>query len=409
MRHPSRRPLRLDTSSARALALEAQGFGAVRYASDPPGAIEALGLVQIDAVARVQRSQYLVLFSRCGTIDPAGIDRLLDPDRRMFEQWLHAACLAPIADYSWLAPIIEERRVGPLRYGHRRTMGDDAERLMAEMRACLETRGPVLASQHEWNRKHQDGWWRRGIARAALDALLYLGEAAIVGRRRFEPVYDLVDRVIPAEHRAPAAQAVESRRWVARRSIECLGVGTVADIADYYRQPIALTRRAVHDLLLRGDVVELAVDGWKNSGYTLAKTLEAGLPDGSTADGCTLLSPFDNLIWTRERVRRLFTFDYANAMYRPAGHSARAAGYYVMPILDRGDLVGRVDARVERSSLTFVVERLTIEAPSRQTRASAARIGRAITELAAFTGCTSVRAVVVEPFRLAGALQKEWC
>lgn len=408
MTDPSRRVPHLPVSSARALALDAQGFGAVRYPGDPDGAIEALGVVQLDAIARVRRSQYLVFFSRCGSVEPAEIDRLLDPEHRVFEQWLHAASLAPIADYRWLAPIIEERRLGPLRYGHRRALGDGAERLMEEMRNCLETQGPVVASEHGSIGERRDAWWRRGTARAALDALLYLGEAAVVGRRRFEPIYDLVDRVIPAEQRAFAADAVECRRWVARRSIGCLGVGTMGDIADYYRQPMATTRRAVHELVLQGEVVELAVDGWLGPGYTLVKSLEVGMPDGRDADSCTLLSPFDNLIWTRDRVRRLFEFEYANAMYRPSGHPARTDGYYVMPVLDRGELVGRVDARVDRSSLTFVAERLTIEALSRQTMAAATRIGRAIAEVATFAGCTSMRLVVAEPAHLTGALLKGW-
>jgi uncharacterized protein len=406
----SGRPHRVSSQLARALALEGQGFGAQPLGVDLIDVIARLGIVQLDAITTVSRSHYLVLLSRCGPFDMAAVDGLLDPQRRVFEQWLHAACLAPVADYGQLGSIIADRVNGPLRYGHRRALGGAAESVIAELRRRLEADGPIAASQLSGNGGRRTEWWSRGVDRAALDALLFLGEAAVVRRRpNFEPVYDLAERVIPVEHRRSCLDLDESRRWIVRRAVDCLGVATATDIADYYRRPLSETKKSIADLVAKGDLIMVDVEDWPQPAFVSNKTLEQpGSVTRQAARRTTLLSPFDNLIWTRDRVLRLFGFRYSNNMYKTARDSSRADGYYVMPILDRGELVGRIDPKVDRRTRTLVVRSVRIEQPSRRTAAAVARIGTAVSELASFAECTSLRLGTVDPPELAGTLSRSW-
>lgn len=342
----------LSAAEARRAALAAQGFADPRPTGRPgPRAlrrvIDRIGLVQIDSVNVLVRSHYLPLFSRLGGYPTDQLERAAyRPPRQLFEYWAHEASLVPVE----VQPLLRWRMAGAhlTAWGGMRQIAAEKPELVAKVQAIVAERGPITASELEaesGSRAPRSGpWWDWRESKLALEYLFWAGEVTAADRRNFERRYDLTERVLPPEVIAtPTPDPLTAYRELIRISARALGVATEPDLRDYFRLTPQQSKPAVAELVEEGALIPVRVEGWREVGYLAAG---ARLPRrvGATA----LLSPFDSLVWFRPRTERLFGFRYRLEIYTPAPR--RVYGYYVLPFLFRGQLVGRVDLKADRAA-----------------------------------------------------------
>ena len=390
--------IRLSQPAARALMLAAQGLDRrPRRRATRAGVLDAIrrmGALQIDTISVVARSPYLVLWSRLGDYRPEWLDELL-AEGKLFEYWAHEACFLPVEDY----PLFRHRMLDPSWAGWRGSHGmlerhpESAARLLALVRE----RGPVRSSDFE--RLQKGGtWWDWKPEKRMLESLFTAGELMIRRRDRFQRIYELRERVLPSwsDDQLPPADAVD--RALALKAVRALGVSKAKWVADYYRTSKTATRLLPARLAEDGELREVAVDGWKEPGYVHPDHLPAAR---AAAEGrlkptlTTLLSPFDPLVWDRVRASELFGFDYRLECYTPAPR--RVYGYYVLPILRRGRLIGRLDAKAHRKEGIFHVRALYLEPGMRLTDRAATDVASAIQECAEWHGTPSVSITRSDP------------
>lgn len=356
--------------------------------------IEDAGGLQLDSINVVERAHYLTVWSRFGPYDKAALDRMVYEDRALVEYWAHAACLVAASDLTgWRRVMLDYRR--------RHTGWSDwlkaNPRLLRRVEAEIGRRGPLSAADFERPRarKKSEGWWDWKPIHHALHYLWMNGRLAIHSRRHFQKSYDLVERVLPAVE--PLDRSAFPR-WHLRKTLRALGAAMEADLARYLTFPRFKTterRRALAVLLKSGEVVELNVAGRPGRWFALAEDIPA-LDSAAAARGTTLLCPFDSLLWHRGRVKALFGFDYKIEVYTPSAQ--RVYGYYTLPILHQGRLIGRLDPKNHRSE-----RRLEIRAAHFQSEpdeAALAGTARAVRSLAAFLGAEEI-AVAQGPLRAA--------
>jgi uncharacterized protein YcaQ len=304
-----------------------------------------LGAIQIDSVNVLVRSQYLPAFSRLGAYDRKLLEEVsYSSPRRVFEYWGHEASLLPIESFPLLRWRMEGARKGTVRvWSHVARVRDEEPKLVARVLQAIARDGPMSASDFE-DERGTGGWWGWSATKSALEFLFWSGEITTLRRRAsFERVYDLSERVIPPQflNSKISPRGAEVRLLDAAAS--ALGIATEADLRDYFRMPLAAARRALDSLVMQGRVFPVNVSGWKQAAYLHA---EAAAP--RKIEASALLSPFDSLVWNRERTRRLFGFDYRIEIYTPAHR--RRHGYYVLPYLLGEALVARVDLKADREA-----------------------------------------------------------
>jgi uncharacterized protein len=349
----------LSNREARWLAIEAQGLGRPR----PQGQVGRrqlltlmgrIGMLQLDAINVLERTQFVVPFSRLGPYDGQRLRDMTGPGGELFEYWGHAASLLPMDTYPLVRWRMEQHGTADGR-----SMQDAARRAWRESQAGyiaavleeVRERGPLAASALADPRRRTGEWWeRRSLGRLALEWLFAKGELAAWRSATFERVYDLAERVIPKPVLAqPTPSAAEAQRALLTGAAKSLGVATIGDLADYYRVKPNDAKARVGELVESGDLVRVLVDGWRQPAYC-PRDVRLRSPSRGHA---TLLSPFDSLIWERERTRRLFGFDYRIEVYVP--EPDREYGYYVLPLLLGDELVARLDLKADRGSSTLRV------------------------------------------------------
>ena len=389
----------LDRAGARCLALAAQGLDrrprARATKEDVLRAIRRMGALQIDTIQVVARSPYLVLWSRLGDYPPRWLDELL-AEGALFEYWAHEACFLPIEDY----PLYRHRMLDPSGMGWK-YRADWVERHRAELErvlAFVRERGAVRAVDFERTDGRSGGWWEWKVEKRALEALFTAGELMVACRHNFQRVYDLRERVLPTWDDARLPPREQAERELALKAVRALGVTTARWVADYFRTDRRSTARTVEALAREGALLRVEVEGWKEAAYIHPANL--GLAEAAAAGGIrptltTLLSPFDPLVWDRERAKALFDFDYRLECYTPA--PKRRYGYFVLPILRRGALVGRLDAKAHRKEGVFEVKALYLEPGVRMSGALAADLARTLCECAAWHGTPEVVIRRTEP------------
>jgi uncharacterized protein len=350
---------RLSIEQARALAVDAQGLARPRPAHagrrDLRRAIDTIEVLQLDAINVVERTQFLVLFARVGAYDIARVHELTGPGGQLFEYWAHAASLVPMERH----PLLRWRMAqagpmgdGPAYTARRRAFETEYGDYIAAVLAEVTERGPLAASQLLDPRRRDGEWWnRRSLGRVALEFLFARGEVAAWRASNFERIYDLPQRVIPADVlEAPTPPTDDAHRELLLLAARALGVGTVGDLANYYMIKPVVAAPRVAELVERGALVEVSVEGWRDRAYALPG---AAVRRTRRTDA-TFLSPFDSLIWERSRTRRLFAVDYRIEVYVPA--PKRRYGYYVLPMLLGNDIVGRFDLKADRSASVLRVQ-----------------------------------------------------
>jgi uncharacterized protein YcaQ len=349
----------MSNRDARQVAIEAQGLAAARPkrragARTLAATVDAIGVVQLDAINVLDRTQFLVLFSRLGAFDKAHLHAVGGPHGELFEYWGHAASLLPVA----LQPLFRWRMThgghegGPTLQARRAAYVAASSGYIRAVLDEVRDRGPLTAGQLADPRRREGEWWgRRSLGRVALEHLFAHGELAGWRAPNFERVYDLPERVIPnAVLAAPTPSIDDATRALVARSARALGVATVRDLATYYFLKVDVTKARVGELVDAGTLTAVDVEGWKERGYVHTAATRVR----TRRDHATLLSPFDSLIWDRARTSRLFRFDYRIEVYTPA--PKRKFGYYVMPLLFDDALVGRFDLKAERKTSTLLVQ-----------------------------------------------------
>ncbi len=352
------KPISLSNAEARRLAVYAQGFGRAKPASIEVRRLRALigqlGAVQIDSVNVLVRSQYLPAFARLGSYDRGLLDRAAyAKPRRVFEYWGHEASLLPIELFPLLRWRMEQSRKGIGVWGNVARVGLERADLVHRVRSAFEERGPLSASDFA-EAKSTSSWWGWSDTKRAVEFLYWCGEITPAKRRSsFERVYDLTERIVPADVLQTRVADEAAHRELVQRAARAFGIATEADLRDYFRLSVEGARRAVAQLVEAGTLVPAAVEGWKPA------YLHHRAHAPRTLHASALLSPFDSLVWNRMRTHRLFDFHYRIEIYTPA--HKRVHGYYVLPYLIDTDLAARVDVKSERKASTLLVHAVHYE------------------------------------------------
>jgi uncharacterized protein len=321
-----------------------------------------MNMLQIDTISVVARSPYLVLFSRLGHYDPRWLDELL-AEGKLFEYWSHAACFLPIDDY----PLYRAQQLNLEAHGFKRA----PQRIEADPIGHLnlldrvrET-GEVRASdfEHEGGRKG-NGWWDWKPDKLRLETLFTAGEIMVSRRDNFDRIYDVRERVLPKKFREefppPSRQAMF--RKFSLRAVKAMGIAQARWIGDYFRHAAKTPDPHPDALVDSGELIRVQVEGWKNAAYVhrdQRALLKRAMNDELTASYSTLLSPFDPLVWDRERALSTWHFDYRIECYTP--EVKRKYGYFTLPMLVNGALVGRLDAKSHRSQKVFELKSVHFE------------------------------------------------
>ncbi len=355
----------LSLKHARGLALAAQGFNS----RQPPATIKAahvtqliqrLGVLQIDSVNALVRSHYLPLFSRLGPYPRTLLEQAAwsqGRHRNLFEYWGHEASLLPVELYSLMRWRMQRAAQGEGIYQQLAKFGREQQTTIARVLQTVREQGALGAGSISTRQYRAGPWWDWSAEKHALEWLFAAGEVTVAGRRGFERLYDLPERVLPAaivNH--PDIGESDAQRGLLLHAVKALGVGTEKDVRDYFRQDPAPARRGLAELVEEGVVQRVQVQGWKQPAYTLAGRV---VPRKVTASA--LLSPFDSLIWERGRTERLFDFHYRLEIYTPA--HKRVYGYYVLPFLHNERIAARIDLRAERAAGRLAVHALHEEQP----------------------------------------------
>jgi len=354
----------LSLAQARRLALAAQGFGAGSGAAPGAAALKRmllrLGVLQIDSVNAVVRSHYLPLFSRLGDYPPTMLDQLAwgrGRQRQLFEYWGHEASLLPLKLYPLMRWRMEQAAQGQGIYRQLAQFGREQQATIARVLAAVHEQGALGAGSLSTRQERAGPWWDWSPEKHALEWLFAAGRVTVAGRRGFERLYDLPERVLPATLlEQPAPSAAEAQQGLVLQAAGALGVATGQDLRDYFRLSPAQARAALGELLADGRLQPCTVEGWTQPAYCLAKPRVPRRVEASA-----LLSPFDSLIWDRSRTERLFGFRYRLEIYTPA--AKRVFGYYVLPFLHQGRIAARLDLRAERAHDRLAVHAVHEESP----------------------------------------------
>ena len=385
----------LSAAEARTLALHAQGFIGPRD-PDVRTMLRRVGAVQLDTISVLARSHELVAYARLGAVPRAEIEATYwHRPARAFEGIAHAYCILPLELWPYLAA---RRRFSASRVHPRRP---PERKAMDAVRAALRERGPLTATDLGGSRskapRPQNVWWHWSAEKIALERLMAIGEVVCVDRQAWRRVYDLAERAIPARLRAMDLDDETCQTQLIKLAADRLGVGALNELRGYFgggvgffTNSIAGARAAIE----RAGLVPVRVEGWNEAAWASRAALRSlGAIRG--AHRTTLLSPFDSLIWDRPRTLRVFGFEHKFEAYVPG--PKRVHGYFTMPVLAGGKIVGRVDPG--RSGTTLIAKRVSGE-PS-----AATHVARALVEAARWVGCDDISVVEARPAPFKAALR----
>ena len=398
--------IQFSIETARELLLAAQGLDSAPQRAtkdDVRKTIRRMGVLQIDSISVVARSPYLVLWSRVGTYDPVWLDELL-AEGAVFEYWSHAACFIPIEDYGLYRRLMIEG--GEKTRTWMRAHHEEIEHVMEHIRE----KGSVRAAEFARTDGKAGGWWEWKPEKRALEHLFAAGELMISRRENFHRVYDLRERVLanalPDWEDALAPNEQEVRRALALKAVRALGVAPAHWVPDYFRTPKKGVAGLLEELADDGELVPAGIEGLDEPAYVHpdnAESAEKILSGGWRSSVTTLLSPFDPVVWDRARARELFDFEYKIEVYTPAAR--RKYGYYSLPILHNGALVGRLDAKAHRKQGTFEVKAIHLEPDTSESDDLVSGLAGALRDCAGWHGTPEVRVRWADPSELTETLR----
>lgn len=383
----------LTLSAARHLHLSAQGLLKKPRRRAMPAdilpAIQRMSLLQIDTINIVARSPYLVLFSRLGAYSPEWLDNALS-NGELMEYWAHEACFLPRSDFA----LVRHRMRAPDKMGwkyRKEWMEQHAQEIKA-LTEHIQQNGPVRSADFEHPRKGASGWWEWKPHKRHLEGLFTAGEVMVIARRNFQRVYDLTHRVMPHwdDERDMLSQSA-AEAIMLENSARSLGIFRPQWLADYYRLRQPALAPLLQEWQAQQRIIPVEVESlgamWLHS--DLLPELELALAGKLTATHSAVLSPFDPVVWDRKRAEQFFDFSYRLECYTPA--PKRQYGYFVLPLLHKGQLAGRMDAKMHRKAGELEIISLYLEEGTRVNAGLEKGLHAAITEFAAWQGATRVR------------------
>ncbi len=356
--------------------------------------VDDLGLIQLDSVNVIDRTQHLVMYSRLGPHRREILRDAVD-DGELVEGWIHEASVLPAEDhhlFHWRRKSTEDLdEVNPRTASWVR----EHTELIDDIRRQVTERGPVTVSDLDQPVERRGPWWGWDDSKYALEWLFRTGEFGATRGPNFERRYDLIERILPPGASTAATPRPDALRELVKKATGHLGIGTDADIADYHRVKVTEIRPLLRDLVDDGQLTIHEVEGWDRPGYMVA-----GTPAARATSNSTLVSPFDPVVWCRARALRMFDFHYRIEIYVPA--PKRVYGYYVLPFVHRDGIRARVDLKTDRADRRLLVKATWSEDTDDDPVDTADALGRELTQLARHVGAETV--VVDDRGSLAGAL-----
>lgn len=356
-------PKRLDELTiveARSLALAAQGFDKPRSKSksstaDAVEVIKKLGVIQIDSVNVLVRSQELPLFARLGDHDRNAISKAM-AQSKIFEYWGHEAAILPVEIQPLFRWKMNSARTGKIKHWGLTSFYAENKAFVKLILKHVEASGPVTARELSTRTTKKSSWWDWDEAKTALEYLFLTGQLMSCGRGSdFARIYDITERVLPSKIlNTPTPTENEARKQLLVRAAKAQGVATLTDLADYYRQKTAVIKPLVNELVEQGELREVTVETWVEKAF-----VHRSAKPPKQLYATALLSPFDSLVWCRPRNERLFDFHYRIEIYTPK--EKRKFGYYVLPFMMNGEMVGRVDLKADRAKSKLLVQSVHTE------------------------------------------------
>lgn len=395
IRHPQ------DLARLRRLALASQGLvQAQPFGSGLAGAVNSInhiGYVQIDTISVVERAHHHVFYSRVPKFKPAMTNQmLLNGD--VFEYWAHAAAFLPIADFRFSLPYKQAIKSGQTHW-----YKNPDKKLMGELLARIRSDGPLRSRDLETNTTKRTGWWDLKPAKKALEQLYMEGDLMVSSREGFQKTYDLTERVLPPHINSQMPSVEEFAAHIVDQQLRCHGFASLKGLT--YQRRSAELRQAVkamvNERLAQGSLEQIQISSGE---LFIIKSgeLERSLPRLSKR--MSILSPFDNVVIQRERLKALFQFDYQIECYVPA--AKRRYGYFSLPLLYRGEFIGRMDCKAHRKSRHLEIKLLHLEQHKFDEDLVIAAFADAIARFRDFQECDSVSLTKAYPKPLAQRLQK---
>ena len=350
--------------------------------------MKRMRVVQLDSIPIVIRTQYMPFHSRLGPYDPALLDRIAYKDDSWFEVWSHEASMLPVESEPLVRWTWDRAREGKTW----KNLHEVSVREPGYVQSVLDEvkeKGTVTGGTLEDPRPQTgdgSGWWHRSLGVMALDWLYRVGELGVRRQGNFEKVFAPIDSIIPEEIRSlptPAPDDAFSELLV--QAVKALGVGTAKDIADYFRLSVREARPLLDNLVEDGRILPATVKGWSQPAFA---DPDAKTPRAIT--GATVLSPFDPVVWFRERAERIWNFEYRIEIYVPA--AKRKYGYYVLPVMVDGHIVARLDIKTDRTEQVLRVLSAHAE-DGHDTMETASRVAEAVADLARLVGVEQVEIV----------------
>lgn len=390
----------ISRAQARRLAIHCAGLHKPwKLPAGKNGAAEVvrkLGYVQIDTISVIERAHNHVLGTRQPKYRSEMIDTLLR-EREVFEYWAHAAAYLPMEDYRYYLP----RKKNFYKWRTEEDFRKENGKLIKEVYRRVKKEGPVMACDFEHNKSERGPWWDWKPSKRALEVLFNTGDLMVSARDKFRRVYDVAERVVPAGLDTSEPSAEEVGRHFVRRALQVHGVATLPEVRKMFDNRGA--KQALAEMVADGEVETVRVAGDEEDSYVLPELLDE-IP-ARVSKRVHLLSPFDNLTIDRDRLTRLFDFEYRIECYTPA--AKRKYGYFTLPILWNGRLMGRLDPKAERKKRRFLVRNVVMESKGTASDEFVSALAKALWEFARFNGCEEIVVEKAEPKSLKRVLDRE--
>ncbi|MFQ5604679.1 MAG: winged helix-turn-helix domain-containing protein [bacterium] len=368
--------------------------------------IDKLGYVQIDTLAVINRSHHHTIWTRCADYEESLLHELQSQDRRVFEYWGHAMCYMPMADFRYCLPRMRHFENPTSQWAQYQMQ--QSGHLLEPVLERIREEGPLSSKDFKTAPDQKRGsWWDWKPAKVALELLFWKGDLMISQRRNFQKVYDLTERVLPDDIDTSYPTDEELGRFFVRRALRSLGLALEKEIhsfmqpessrdADIQAVSNEVISQTLRDLLEAGEVQNVRlVENPDTEYFALQETVEKNATLKNSASQIHLLSPFDNLIIQRSRIKRLFGFDYALECYLPA--AKRTYGYFVLPILWKEEFIARADVKADKKQKVLFIHNLIFEPGFKLTEGFLHHFSKKAGALARFNLCDKIELKNVDP------------
>lgn len=387
---------KLSLNQARQIAIRSQLLSNSNPLAGKDGVaqtIEHLGYLQIDTIAVVERAHHHTLWTRCPDYQPRFLHDLVAIDRRVFEYWAHAMAFLPMSDYRFYIPRMERHRITSRAWlsEWKKEHGHILDQVLNRIRK----EGALTSKDFELPPGVKRGtWWDWKPTKRALEILFWQGHLMISERKNFQKVYDLTERVLPPSTDTTNPTEEELGRFHVRRALGGLGVAQEREIRDaFHIVNLSLIVKTLEEMQQSKEVISVSIEGLSDAYYALTETLERD--ESSRSNTAHILSPFDNLIIQRNRIERLFGFKYTIECYLP--EAKRKYGYFVLPILWQGELIGRLDSKADRKTRSLIVKKLWFEPGFESFDQVLLVFANSLARFARFNGCDTIEVNAINP------------